>query len=244
MNVVVVSPHPDDAEYGAGGLLAAIGASGAHDAHVVCFTPWPELGLAGGAAPGDRADRRLVEATEAARLLGVQCVTLPPRSVLDGTSAVQDIIDVFQRLRPDVVLTVDPDDSHPFHHRVSQWVQDAVFLSQLPSDGQSLPEPPQLLLMEAYTTRRFDPDVVVDVTAWFPLARRALLAHRTGVRITPGLEYQMRVIHQMHGCRAAVPFAEGFRLQHHFGQDWAPRRAALFGLLADVQNRTVVEVAG
>ncbi|MGH9041917.1 MAG: PIG-L family deacetylase [Acidimicrobiia bacterium] len=238
-----MTPHPDDAEYGAGGLLAALGANSEHDAHIVCFTPWSEF-TAVGHPNGGPGDTRLAEAAEAAHLLGVGCEALPPRSLVDGTSAVGDIVDVFHRLRPDVVLTVDPDDEHPFHRRVSEWVQDAVFSAQLPSaGGRALDAPPQLVLMEAYTTRRFEPDFLVDVTDWFPQARRALLVHRLGLRTTPGLEYQMRVTHQMWGCRAAVPFAEGFRIRHQFGQDWAPRRMALFGLLADLQRREA-EVAG
>lgn len=243
MNVAVVSPHPDDAEYGAGGLLAAIGASPDHDAHILCFPPQAELSApdaTNGHVGSARDDGRLGEAAEAARLLGVHCEAFRPRSLLDGAAALGDIVDALQRLRPDVVVTVDPDDAHPFHRQVARWVEDAVFLAQLPSgDGPVLPAPPQLLLMEAYTTRRFEPDVLVDVTEWFPTARRALLTHRTGVRITPGLEYQMRVSRQRHGCRAAVPFAEGFRLQHQFGQDWVASRMALFRFLAELDHQKV-----
>jgi LmbE family N-acetylglucosaminyl deacetylase len=233
MTVLVVAPHPDDAEYGAGGLLAGLTGAGV-SATVACFTPGPEFGI----DPVDEeiSHRRTAEAERAAELLGVSVHWLPRRRIEDMAEGVQDVVAAIRAARPEVVVTVDPDDLHPFHAEVARWTERAVFCSALatvgPGPDLALPYPPQLWYIEAYTTRLFVPDHYVDVTPWFTLARRALLAHETGVAITPGLEHQMRASHLRSGCAAAVPYAEGVRLATGYGQQWSRPRSGALGLLA------------
>jgi LmbE family N-acetylglucosaminyl deacetylase len=226
--VVAVSPHPDDAEYGVGGILAGLALLPEVSTAIAVFELSPEMGDPAGY--GAMAEARRSEAAEAAAILGAT-----PHWVGPG---VEPLVRLLRTLRADLVLTVEPDDVHPHHRQVTRWVEDAVFLSTLFSAeaGPSPPlaQPPQLAYMESFSTRGFKPDLFVDVSPWFVTARQALLAHRTGTRVCPGLEHQMRAVHARNGAAAAVPYAEGLRLARGYGQDWAGRRAWLFEILVDL----------
>ena len=225
IRVLAIGPHPDDIEYGCGGLLAGLD----HDlaeAHAAVFPP---AGRDGEVL--DEAEPRMREARDAARMLGARFHDLPAIATADLERAVEALTDLLVELGPDVVVTVDPDDSHPWHALVARAVRRAVFAAQAPETGSGPAVPAQLLHMAAYTTVDFQPDVYVDVGRAFPTAWKALRRHTTGLAVTPALGHQMRLVHQLAGCRASVELAEGFALSHDFGQDWCAGRSQLFRLL-------------
>jgi LmbE family N-acetylglucosaminyl deacetylase len=245
IHVVVISPHPDDCEYGISGVLAAGIAESGWSATIATYTGAPELG-APSFLPGQAALRD-DECREAAELLGASALPLAASLETPRSGALTELVTLLRVEQPDLVITVDPNDAHPFHRRVASWVAEAVFLSAVATaeaaDTRPLLQPPQLLYMEAFSSIAFAPDVYVDVTPWFAPARRALLAHRTGLQVTPGLEYQMRASHMRHGAAAGVELAEGLRLTHGYAQDWAGPRMRILGALADLhQVRTEVAV--
>ncbi len=245
IHVVVISPHPDDCEYGVSGLVAAGIHDGGWSATIACYAGAPEVG-APSFMPGQAAVRE-EEAREAASVLGAACVSLSASFGAPRNLALPELIALFRAERPDLVITVDPDDAHPFHRRVTTRVEEALFLSAVATadlgDGvPPLPQPPQCMFMESFSSIRFAPDIYVDVTRWFPLARRALLAHRTGLRVTPGLEYQMRASHMRHGAAAGVQLAEGLRFARGYAQDWMAPRLRILAAIAGLQAATV-EVA-
>lgn len=224
IRVLAVGPHPDDVEYGCGGLLAGLDRE-RFEPHVAVFPP---VGRDGGALHGTAL--RVQEAREAAAVLGAAFHELPALAATDRSGAVEALTSHFADLRPDVVITVDPDDAHPWHALVADAVREAVFIAQTPEEaGPGIPA--QLLHMAAYTTVDFRPDFYVDVSQAFPTAWKALRRHVAGLAVTPALGHQMRLVHQTAGCRASAELAEGFRLSHDFGQDWCAGRSLLFRLL-------------
>lgn len=239
MKVLVIGPHPDDAEYGAGGLIAGCNQLADVSADIACFGGCPETSE--GAAAPDAYQAREHEAAEAASILGSQLFTLPGCGLADGQQAVAALIRLFREHRPDLVVTVPPEDSHPFHQAIARWSLEAAYAASLVSyagrgSGEPLPGPAQLWYMDAFSAPQAPPAFLVDVTPWFATARRALLAHRTGLRITPGLDYQMRARHSQLGCVAAVPLAEGFTPATGLGQNWLSGRTPALGLLVDLHR--------
>ncbi|ONI92715.1 hypothetical protein ALI22I_02135 [Saccharothrix sp. ALI-22-I] len=130
LDVVAVSPHPDDAEYGAGSLLAAYAANG-HRVTIALMTGGDEI--------------RLTEAKSAAAVLGAELVGDPTGR--DGGLAVTRA-----RVRwleehiatADMVFAPHPDDTHQDHRATTAIVsaalrRSAVGLSwyRTPSSGQS-----------------------------------------------------------------------------------------------------------
>ncbi|BAS27862.1 hypothetical protein LIP_2021 [Limnochorda pilosa] len=89
-----------------------------------------------------------------------------------------------------MVLTPDPADRHTFHVAVTGWLEQAsqiaTFQTGLTEDSPDpLGYPPQVLYMETFTTTQFQPELYVNVSAWYPTARQALLQHRTStVRVS------------------------------------------------------------
>jgi LmbE family N-acetylglucosaminyl deacetylase len=241
MKILVVGPHPDDAEYGAGGLIAACNRSTGATADIACFAGAPETDAGETRSEWDRV--RAQEAADAAALLGAELLTLPACGLADGPAAIHALVRVLRARRPDLVVTVPPEDSHPFHRSVSQWTQEAVFAATSATyagkaSGDPQPAPAQLWFMDSYSAPQPEPTYLVDVTRWFTTARRALLAHETGLRVTPGLDYQMRARHSQLGCLGSVPLAEGFTQAPGFGQAWVARRMPAFELLVDLHRLT------
>ncbi len=130
LNVVGVSPHADDAEYGAGCLLAAYAAAG-HRVSIVLMTGVDEV--------------RSAEAKAAAAVLGADLVTDPTGhdGCLDVTGARVRWLEE-QTGRADVVLAPHPDDTHQDHRATSAIVSAALRRSgvslswyRTPSSGQA-----------------------------------------------------------------------------------------------------------
>jgi LmbE family N-acetylglucosaminyl deacetylase len=225
IRLLAVGPHPDDVEYGCGGLLAGADPERT-ETHVAVFPPTDQDG-----DPLDEAVRRMDEARDAADVFGATFHELPPLAPTDRRTAVHTLTKLLAALRPHIVITVDPDDAHPWHAAVSSAVREAVFTAQTFEHDAGASGPAQLLYMDAYTTVDFNPDLYIDVSRSFPTAWKALRHHETGLAITPALGHQMRLRHQVAGCRASAEMAEGFRLSHDFGQDWCTGRAVLYRLL-------------
>ncbi len=117
--VIVFGAHPDDAEIGAGGTIAAY----VHRGHRVVMVNFR--------VPGGRDDRchdqrehRRAEANEAARLLGAELMSLGmPRHALQPNAHLVGVIDeLLGRERPTAVYTQWLGDSHPEHVALSRAV--------------------------------------------------------------------------------------------------------------------------
>ncbi len=241
MRLVVVSPHPDDAEYGAGGFILGCLSLGDVSVTVGCFEFSPEMGEPAGFA--EEAAVRREEAQGAAGVLGAELRWMRRPAGSTAQDDTRELVGLFRDTQADLVVSVDPDDVHPFHARAAKSVVEAVHLSAVASaevrQTPPLTAPPQLLFMESFTTRHFRPDLYVDVSPWFATARQALLAHRLGTRVCPGLEHQMRASHVRHGAAGAVHYAEGFRLARGYGQDWTRSRGVVLELIARINRKAV-----
>lgn len=110
--VLAIGAHPDDAEIGVGGVLAAHHQAGDH---VVVLT------LSRGAAGGNQA-RRVREAELAASRLGAEAVVgdLPDTEMRVGPELIGRIEREVRRLAPDVVYTHSAHDRHQDHRAVHE----------------------------------------------------------------------------------------------------------------------------
>lgn len=126
-DLLVVSPHPDDAEIGLGGLLAALCARGRR--------VWALELTRGELGTNARADERWAEAVAAADVLGLTGrvqLDLP-----DGFIDPQDrgqaaaVVAVIRRLRPAWLVTAPEPARHPDHQATPGLVERAVFLARL-----------------------------------------------------------------------------------------------------------------
>jgi LmbE family N-acetylglucosaminyl deacetylase len=134
--VLAIAPHPDDAEFAAGGLLAKY----ARDGHRVLLAIATDGALGGFERGGPAlAARRKGEARRAAAILGAaEPVFLDwadfgldslPRAVLR-----ERLVRLIRELEPDVLVLQDPKeyDPHPDHRALAEAASDAAFFSMLP----------------------------------------------------------------------------------------------------------------
>jgi len=179
LDLLVMTVHPDDAELGAGGVIAKYVAEG-KKVGIVDLTRG-ELGTRG------TAETRAAEAAAAAAILGVS--VRENLGLRDGffENREQEQLAIIQSIRkfcPDIVITNALSDRHPDHGRASQLVNDALFLAGLRRvettlDG-NLQEPfrPRLQL-QLIQDQFIKPDVVIDITAYWGVKEQSVLAYTT-----------------------------------------------------------------
>ncbi len=218
--IMVVAPHPDDAESGVGGTMPLFVAKGARVVMVICTN--------GDKGTSDRsytnatlAATRAQEQTEAARIIGAQLVMLgvPDQGMEDNAEIREKIVRQIRVHRPDVVFTMDPSRPYIIHrdHRMTGRVTlDAIFPSA--RDHMSFPqhaaeglEPHKVKTVYLWGTD--NADAYFDITDTIDIKYKALYAHRSQMG-DPGDEGRMaqrrRRFEEM-GALIGVKYAEGFK---------------------------------
>ena len=131
-DVLVITPHPDDAEYGVAGTVARWTREGKKVVYVICTngnkgTSDPNV------KPEDLIEIRKKEQMAAADVLGVSEVIflgLPDQGLEETPQFRKQIVRLIRRYRPEIVVTADPYRRYIWHrdHRIAgQVVLDAVF---------------------------------------------------------------------------------------------------------------------
>ena len=129
---MVVTPHPDDAEFGVAGTVAGWTREGKDVVYVVCTngdkgTSDPNL------KPEELAKIREEEQLAACKLLGVRYVEFlryPDAGLEDDHEFRKDLVRMIRKYRPEVVVTSDPYRGYIWHrdHRIASRVTlDAIF---------------------------------------------------------------------------------------------------------------------
>lgn len=167
LRILIIGAHPDDPEFGAGGVAALYSRQG-HRVKMVTLTN----GEAGHhEAWGEPlAQRRREEGAAAGACLGAEYLVLDNRdeTLLPTLEVRYQVITIMREFRPDLVMTHRPYDYHPDHRYTSQVVQDSlvpVLLRGVLPDVPALPANPVVV----YTWDRFQkpcpfiPDVVVSI---------------------------------------------------------------------------------
>jgi LmbE family N-acetylglucosaminyl deacetylase len=131
-DVMIVAAHPDDAEFGAGGVVAGWTKKGKQVVYVVCTNG--DKGTSDRSVKPDQlAKIRKREQTAAANVLGVREVKFlgySDQSLEDTPQFRKEIVRLLRRYRPQIVVTCDPYRRYLWHrdHRITgQVTLDAVF---------------------------------------------------------------------------------------------------------------------
>jgi LmbE family N-acetylglucosaminyl deacetylase len=211
--IACFTAHPDD-EAGVSGTLARLADRG-HPVHLVVATDGsrgsPGLGL----TRDQLAARRRQEMTDAAAVLGLAEVHW--LGLADGEAALSDqlrplLFRALRRLRPDVVLCMDPwraDEPHPDHRAVAMAAFEAAYLADGPAyfpeqlaDGIS---PHHARAVYFFHTDR--PDVEVSVEAVLERKARSLACHAS--QLPAGTDWQALLPRFRNTRRMGGPAVEG-----------------------------------
>jgi LmbE family N-acetylglucosaminyl deacetylase len=189
-DVMVISPHPDDAEFGAAGTVARWTREAKRVVYVICTNG--EKGASDRTVKPERlAEIRQVEQQAAAKVLGVSDVIFlgyPDQGLEDSPVFRKQIVRLLRAYRPTIVATADPYRRYIWHrdHRITgQVVLDAVYpfardhlaYPDLLEEGLEPHKVQELLFWGAE-----DVNYRADITDTFSLKLTALRCHESQVR--------------------------------------------------------------
>ena len=202
-NILIIAPHPDDAEIGMGGTIAALAEQG-HNVLIADMTD-------GSPTPfGDRASR-LVEAAAALRELAPSAVAehrggklarimldLPNRTVTHSIEARHKVAGVIRAHQANVLFMPHPLDAHPDHIAVTRIAEAARFDAKLTKIDMPTPPgfstigppiyPPWVFYYYCSHLRRVpDPHFLFDTTGFSDKKVRSVLAYQSQFGPRPGL---------------------------------------------------------
>ncbi|UCD79587.1 MAG: PIG-L family deacetylase, partial [Desulfobacterales bacterium] len=134
--VMVISPHPDDVDFGCSGTLARWRRMGVDITYVICTSG--DKGADFPAAPESIAEMREKEQLAAAEIVGVRKVIflrLKDGELENNREFRKTLVRVLRQYRPDVVLTMDPANvrfenvyvSHADHRATALAAFDAIY---------------------------------------------------------------------------------------------------------------------
>jgi N-acetylglucosamine malate deacetylase 1 len=201
LKVVVFGGHPDDPESSAGGLIATLTGLG------------HEVILAYGTAfRGDRqyfgrpeAEVRRTEASAACKVLGAAPKFFPyAHEKLVADEATLHVVTTWlAEVKPDIVVTHWPLDTHPNHHAVSSLTWQCylrkggwnLYFFEMKTDQQTI---------------SFKPELYLDIKLVRDLKRRSLDEHRSQ---DPAEIWSVHErMHRRRGAECGTEFAEAYSL--------------------------------
>ncbi len=218
--VMVVTPHPDDAELGAAGTVARWTGEGKDVIYVVCTNG--DKGTSDtNVKPDELARIREKEQLAAAKLLGVREVIFlryPDQTLEDTPEFRKEIVRLIRMYQPETVVTVAPYRRYIWHrdHRITSRVTlDAVFpyardflaYPDLLEEGLQPHKVKEILLWGAE-----DSNYRSNITDTFDIKIAALRCHKSQISDNPstGLEERMRERHKMLAQGEDYELAEAF----------------------------------
>ena len=225
--VLVVSAHPDDPDFGAGGSIAKLAKGGARVTYVIVTD-----GSQGGEDPKQKDSEltaiRENEQKAAARVLGVKKVEFlgyKDGHVAPNLKLRHDIVRMIRKHRPELVITHVPGrvldgpmgGSHPDHLAVGEATLAAVYPdSRNPRAFRSLlkeglkPHEVKEVWIPYWTSG----DYLIDISSTIDLKFAALRKHKSQVA-KPGQEWDfekfMRKRHGQVGKKGGYRYAEAFK---------------------------------
>lgn len=215
--ILAIGAHPDDIEFGCGGVLLAEAARG-HKIHL-CVCSRGESGSNG--SPSDRE----AEARNAAIMLGAKLKFLDLGGDAHMAGSIPNALALarcIRMVRPETLLapTTSPD-QHPDHAVVGRLCQDAVRLARYGGIAELRALPPHAVAhyFAFAVTPAAEPSgecaaVHVDISAYFKAWVHLMECHKTQLRTRDYIELQTARARLL-GVQAGVEYAQALFLRDH-----------------------------
>jgi LmbE family N-acetylglucosaminyl deacetylase len=196
LNVLAIGAHPDDIEYGCGGMLAKYARRG-HAVHMF---------VASDGSRGGRASVRRREQAESKQILGVRKVFwghYRDTEVPLSRKLIVRLEEVIHEVKPRMIFVNSPDDTHQDHRHLAQCTLSATRYV------------PNFLLYEVPSTVNFTPNCFTDIADVLDVKLASLKAHRSQVTKTNIEDLTILELVKssanFRGIQARVKFAEAFQ---------------------------------
>ncbi len=203
--ILVITAHPDDLDFGAGGTIPTWTAKGIHVSYCIC-THGDQGGNDENVTRDEMRQIREREQRDAGAALGVTDIHFLDYhdGLLEPTIALRkDIVRVIRKVRPQRIVVQSPERnydrifaSHPDHLAAAEAAMQAVYpdcgnpfsFPDLKSEEKLEP----WNVTEAWVMTNSFADHHIDITETFPLKMKALYAHVSQVSHNPDLEKNVR----------------------------------------------------
>ncbi len=188
MKLLAIGAHPDDIEFGCGGLIIKEVEKGSQVKYLTC-----SLGEAGS---NGTADGRKAEAEAAAKLVGAEIEFLDFGGDCHFEYKPQNAIalaKIIRQFKPNVVLTQQlKENQHPDHAVIAKLTRDACRMARY-GGLTELKELPVHKIDGLYyfpSSVDFDgqPDILIDVSDYFEKWQEAMNCHKSQMKTTDYLE--------------------------------------------------------
>ena len=228
LDVLVFAAHPDDAELGCSGTIAAQIAQG-NKVGIVDFTQG-EMGTRG------TPELRLQEAEDAAKILGLAArenMGFQDVFFIDDEEHQLKLIQVIRKYQPEIVLANAINDRHPDHGKGSSLASKACFMSGLTKietfqDGV-MQSPWRPKFVYHYIQDNYiEPDFIVDISDFWEIKIKSIAAFGSqfynpksqepasfisSPEFLPFIESRAREL----GHRINTKYGEGFTVERFIG---------------------------
>lgn len=177
LDLLVIAPHPDDAELHCGGLLLKMAHSG-YRTGIVDLSRG-EMGTRGSVA------ERNEESAAASKILGVEVrinLDLPDSQIGRDPDHLDMLIEAIRAYRPGLLLIPHTIARHPDHSRAATLAGEASFLAGLEKIRTTSPafRPRQVISYYTYYTYKDEqPSFIVDITSHFEDKMEAVKAYKS-----------------------------------------------------------------
>lgn len=228
LDILVIAAHPDDAELGCSGTIAAHIAKG-YKVGIVDLTHG-EMGTRG------TPEIRLQESAEAARILGLSArenLGFKDLYFKDDEAHQLELIKVIRKYQPEIVLANAITDRHPDHGKGSSLATNACFMSGLVKietelDGVAQKAWRPKFVYHYIQNNYIQPDFIVDVSEYWDTKVASIMAFKSqfydpsskepssfisSPEFLPFVESRSREF----GHRIMVKYGEGFTIERFIG---------------------------
>ncbi len=215
---LVIAAHPDDAEIGMGGTIAAL----ARQDHRVTILDLTD----GEPTPMGTPERRRQESEAAARVLGIaRRVTLPfpNRYLADTVENRMAVAEVIREVRPAILFIPYWVDAHPDHLAAERLAEAARFYGKLTKTemrGEPYYAPRILHFFCTHYRLHADLAFVLDITDQIDRKIDAIACYRSQFNLERGnlgLLDGIRATNQYWGSRIRRPYGEPFASKEAVG---------------------------
>jgi len=230
LDILVIAAHPDDAELGCSGTIAAHIAKG-FKVGIVDLTHG-EMGTRG------TPEIRLQEAEEAGRILGLSArENLGFKDIYfkDDEAHQLELIKIIRKYQPEIVLANAITDRHPDHGKGASLASNACFMSGLRKietecDGLFQQAWRPKFVYHYIQNNYIEPDFIVDISAHWDTKVASIMAFKSqfydpssqepasfisSPEFLPFVESRSREF----GHRIMVKYGEGFTVERFLGVD-------------------------
>lgn len=204
VDVMAIGAHPDDVEFGCGGILAKMASEGKR--LVIVDLTLGEMGTYG------TPSQRRAEAHQAAHLIGAERVNLEMGdcSVVDSIENREKLVSVIREYQPKLVLATmwKGEQNHPDHLACGQMARHACRLARFKNILPGVkPHTPGGILH--YTQKNFDPPhFIIDISDHVEMWKKMILAHDSQMQTKPYLEWNLKKAAFL-GTLIGVEYAQG-----------------------------------